>query len=105
MKSQEPRSLLRQRLCLPVLSGVELLEYSSYKQDPLKFHRAKESLIAYICPKYGRNVIILEQDREFDFGPEPATSGAAFLAQFSVENDWFRQASSSREDEEILLRR
>ncbi len=45
-----------------VLLGVELLEYSSYKQDPLKFQRAKESLIAYIGPKYGRNVIILEQD-------------------------------------------
>jgi hypothetical protein len=35
-----------------VLPGVELLEYSSYKQDPLKLQRAKESLIAYICPKY-----------------------------------------------------
>jgi hypothetical protein len=31
----------------------------------------------------------LEQDREFDFGPEPVTSGAAFLAQFSAENDPF----------------
>jgi hypothetical protein len=36
-----------------VLPEVELLEYSAYnnKQDPLKFLRAKESLIAYIGPK------------------------------------------------------
>ncbi len=36
-----------------VLPGVDLLEYLSHKQDPLKFQRAKESLIAYIGPNYG----------------------------------------------------